>query len=156
LFDWQTGEIIAYVLMGDDLTAFNYRSVLLAEDAQADVFDAIIVSEGMKYPLKSESEGLKGFLSEKSRQVQALVRTMSDRLHHLIAPDDKPEVVRIKIKDVSNQLATSGRHDRHALQEATDFLQDQWASLQHSVSRTSRRAANALDAAWKQLTGSKG
>jgi uncharacterized protein YrrD len=156
LFDWQTGDITAYVLMGDDLTHFNYRSVLLAEDAEADVVDAIIVREGMKYPLKSESEGLKGFLSEKSRQVQDLVGTMSDRLHHLIAPDDKPEVVRIKIKDVSNELATSGRHDRHALQEATDFLQDQWASLQHSVSRASRRAANALDAAWKQLTGSKG
>jgi sporulation protein YlmC with PRC-barrel domain len=156
LFDWQTGDIAVYVLVGDSPTPLNYRSVLFAEDTEADVLDAIIVREGMKYPLKSEAEGLSGFLSEKSRQVQALVRTMSDRLHHVLAPEDKPEVVRIKIKDVSDELATSGRHDRHALQEATAFLQDQWESLQHSISRTSHRATRALDLAWKQLTGQKG
>ncbi|MGB8702827.1 MAG: PRC-barrel domain-containing protein [Thermosynechococcaceae cyanobacterium] len=155
LFDWQTGDITAYVLMGNPSTPFIYRSVLLAEDAEADVLDAIIVRKGMKYPLKSEAEGLSGFLSEKSRQVQSLVRTMSDRLHHILTPEDKPEVVRIKIKDVSNELATSGRHDHHALQEATEFLHDQWDSLQHSMSRTSHRATKALNSAWKQLTGTK-
>jgi sporulation protein YlmC with PRC-barrel domain len=156
LFDWQTGDIAAYVLRGDSPTPLNYRSVLLAEDTEADVLDAIIVREGMKYPLKSETEGLRGFLSEKSRQVQSLVRTMSDRLHHLLTPEDRPEVVRIKIKDISNELATSGRHDRHALQEATEFLHDQWESLQHSISRTSHRATRALDSDWKQLTEKKG
>lgn len=155
LFDWQTGEVAAYVLMGPPPTPLGYRFVLFAEDKEADVLDAIIVHEGMKYPLKSEAEGLSGFLSEKSRQVQDLVRTMSDRLHHVLTPEDKPEVVRIKIKEVSNELATSGRHDRYALQEATALLHDQWDSLQRSISRTSHRAAKALDSAWKQLTGNK-
>jgi uncharacterized protein YrrD len=156
LFDWQTGDVAAYVLMGSPPTPVGYRFVLFAEDTEAEGLDAIIVREGMKYPLKNEAEGLSGFLSEKSRQVQELVRTMSDRLHHVLTPKDKPEVVRIKIKDVSNELATSGHHDRHALHEATEFLHAQWDSLQRSISRTSHRATNALDSAWNQLTGNKG
>lgn len=156
LFDWQTGDISAYVLTGNSPTLLNYRSVLLAEDTEADVLDAIIVREGMKYPLKNEAEGLSGFLSEKSLQVQELVSTISDRLQHILTPEDKPEVVHVKIKDVSNELATSGHHDRHALHEATEFLHDQWDSLQRSIRRTSYRAAQALDSAWKQLTGNKG
>jgi sporulation protein YlmC with PRC-barrel domain len=63
LFDWQTGDIAAYILIGDSATPL--------EDAEADRFDTIIVRQKMKYPLKSESEGLRGFLSEKSCQVQA-------------------------------------------------------------------------------------
>jgi uncharacterized protein YrrD len=155
LFDWQTGDIAAYVLTGET-AAPDDRSVLFAEDTDTEGWDAIIVREGMDYPLKSESEGLKGFLSEKSRQVRDLVRTMGDRLHHVISPDDKPEVVHIKIKEASDELAASDHHDRHALQEATEFLHDQWESLQHSLSRTSHRAARSLDSAWKQLTGNKG
>jgi uncharacterized protein YrrD len=156
LFDWQTGEIAAYVLMEDTESPLDYRSVLLAEDTEAEGWDAIIVREGMKYPLKSESEGLKGFLSEKSHQVKDLVRTMGDRLHQAIAPDDKPDVVHLKIKEASDELAVSNHRDRHALQEATEFLHDQWESLQHSISRTSHRTSRALDSAWKQLTGKKG
>lgn len=156
LFDWQTGDIAAYVLIGDTATSLDCRSVLLAEDAEAGALDTIIVRQRMKYPLKSESEELKGFLSEKSHQVQDLVRTMSDRLHRVLTPEDKPEVVRIKIKDLSDELATTGCHDRHALQEATEFLHDHWESLQHSISRTSHRATRAMDSAWKQLTGKKG
>jgi uncharacterized protein YrrD len=156
LFDWQTGDIAAYILMEDVENPLDYRSVLFSEDVVVGMQDAILVREGMKYPLKSESEGLKGFLSEKSHQVRDLVRAMGDRLHQVIAPNDKPEVVHIKIKEASDELAASGHRDRHALQEATEFLQDQWESLQHSISRTSHRATRALDSAWKQLTGQKG
>jgi uncharacterized protein YrrD len=156
LFDWQTGDIAAYVLMEDPDHSLNYRSVLLSEDVVVGMQDAILVREGVEYPLKSESEGLKGFLSEKSHQVQNLVRTMGDRLHRVIAPEDKPEVVHLKIKETSDELAASGHRDRHALQEATEFLHDQWENLQHSIRRTSHRAAKSLDSAWKQLTGKMG
>jgi uncharacterized protein YrrD len=156
LFDWQTGEIAAYVLMEDPKNPLNYRSVLLSEDVVVGIQDAILVREGMKYPLERESEGLKGFLSEKSHQVQDLVQAMGDRLHQVIAPDDKPDVVHIKIKEASDELSASDHRDHHALQEATEFLHDQWESLQHSISRTSHRAARTLDSAWKQLTGKTG
>jgi uncharacterized protein YrrD len=156
LFDWQTGDIAAYVLMEDPENPLNYRSVLLSEDVAVGMQNAILVREGMNYPLKSELEGLKGFLSEKSDQVRDLVRTMSDRLHPVIAPEDKPDVVHIKIQEASDELDALGYHDRHALQEATEFLHDQWESLQRSISRTSHRAAGALDSAWKQLTGKTG
>jgi uncharacterized protein YrrD len=156
LFDWQTGDIAAYVLMEDPEHPLNYRSVLLSEDVVVGMQDAILVREGMEYSLKSESEGLKGFLSEKSHQVQDLVRTMGDRLHHVIAPEDKPGVVHLKIKEASDELAASGHRDHDALPEATEFLHDQWESLQHGISRTSHRAARALDSVWKQLTETKG
>ncbi|WP_404790118.1 photosystem reaction center subunit H [Altericista sp. CCNU0014] len=155
LFDWHTGEISAYILAGDIAAPFGGRAVLFPEDVEAVVAEAIIVREGSEDRLKSESEGLKGFLSEKSRQVQDLVRTMGDRLHNPISPQDKPEVVRVKIKAVSDELATSGHHDRHALQEATDFLHHQWESLQHSISRAGHRAKSALDKAWINLAGKK-
>jgi uncharacterized protein YrrD len=155
LFDWHTGEISAYILAGDIAAPFGDRAVLFPEDVEAIVAEAIIVREGSENRLKSESEGLKGFLSEKSRQVQDLVHTMGDRLHDLISPQDKPEVVRIKIKDVSDELLASGRHDRNVLQEATEFLHHQWESLQHSISRVSHRAKSALDKAWVNLAEKK-
>lgn len=155
LFDWHTGEISAYILAGDIAAPFGDRAVLFPEDVEAIVAEAIIVREGSEDRLKSESEGLKGFLSEKSRQVQDLVHTMGDRLHDLISPQDKPEVVRVKIKDASDELAASGHHDRPALQEATDFLHHQWESLQHSISRAGQRAKSALDRAWTNLAGEK-
>jgi hypothetical protein len=153
LFDWQTGEISAYILAGDIATPFGDRAVLFPEDVETIVAEAMIVREGGEDCLKSESEGLKGFLSEKSRQVQDLVHTMGDRLHDLISPQDRPEIVRVKIKDESDELAASGHHDRHALQEATDFLHHQWESLQHSISRAGQRAKSALDRAWTNLAG---
>jgi uncharacterized protein YrrD len=156
LFDWQTGDIAAYVLMEDTESPLDYRSVLLVEDVAVGMQDAILVREGMNYPLKIELEGLKGFLSEKSRQVRGLVRTMSNRLHHVIVPDDKPEAVHLKIKEASDELAALGHCDRDALQEATEFLHDQRESLQRNISRTSHRAGRALDSAWKQLTGKTG
>ncbi|MBF2047447.1 MAG: hypothetical protein IGS54_08805 [Elainella sp. C42_A2020_010] len=38
--------------------------------------------------------------------------------------------MRVKIKEVHDELATSGRHDKHALQEAAEFLQDKWNAVQ--------------------------
>lgn len=61
----------------------------------------LILREGTQERLKSEREGLRGFLSKKSDQVQHLVKVIGNRLHHLISADDHPEVVRVKVKQVS-------------------------------------------------------
>ncbi|MBF2020365.1 MAG: PRC-barrel domain-containing protein [Hydrococcus sp. C42_A2020_068] len=155
LFDWHTGEIVAYILAGDIAESFGGRAVLYPEDVLEIVSERIVIREGAKDRLKSEAEGLKGFLSEKSDRVRHLVKIISDRLHDLISPHDKPEVVRVKIETVSDELANSDEHDRHALQEATDFLQEQWQHLQQSISRASSRAKSALDSAWKQIAGKR-
>jgi hypothetical protein len=153
LFDWQTGEIVAYILGGEAAVPFGGRAVLSPEDVQEIAISQAIVRADTKDRLKSESEGLKGLLSEKSHQVRKLVKTMGDRLHDLISPHEHPEVVRVKIKTVSDELAASGEHDRHALKEATDYLHEQWHHLQQSISRAGSRTKAALDSAWRQLTG---
>jgi uncharacterized protein YrrD len=152
LFDWQTGEITAYILGGEIATSFGGQAVLYPEDVEEIASDRVIIQQEAKDKLYSEADGLKGFFSEKSQQVKHLVQMIGDRLHHLISPDDKPEVVRVKIKSVSDEVASSGNHSHHALQEATEFLQEQWHSLQQSISRAGSRAKSALDNAWKQLT----
>ena len=115
------------------------------------VVDRVILRAGGEAQLERE-EGLNGFLSEKSHQVRHLVRVMGDRLHDLVTPHDQPEVVRVKIKDVSNELAASGHHDHPTLQEATALLQEQWAHVQHTISRAGHRAKVALESAWRHLT----
>ncbi len=156
LFDWQTGEIAA---------PYGGRAVLYPEDVEEITTDKVIIRD-VQDQLQGESEGLKGFLSEKSQQVQHLVHIIGVgvarrryRLHYLIAPEDKPEVVRVKIKEVSDEVAASSDHPHHILQEATEFLQEQWHSLQQSISRAGEgdacrrhRAKSALDNAWKQIT----
>jgi hypothetical protein len=97
---------------------FNLPSVLNLEDVQEIAIESLIIRSGGEERLTSEAEGLKGFLSEKSQQVR-------DRLHDLIAPEDRPETVRVKIKTVRDELASTNGHDRHALAEATQFLHDQ-------------------------------
>ena len=103
--------------------------------------------------LRSEVEGLKGFLSEKQHQVRQLVHELGDRLHDMISADDRPEVVHVKIKTVAEERMASGHHDHDVLQESTRFLHDQWENLQHHILRAKSRAQTALEAAWKQLTG---
>jgi uncharacterized protein YrrD len=124
LFDWETGEIAAYILAGDIAAPFGGRAVLFPEDIETIEAEAIIIKEGANKRLKHESEGLKGFLSEKSQQVKKLVNRMGNRLKSLVSPDDQPEVVRVKIKQVHDELEASGQHDKNALQQATEFLQD--------------------------------
>jgi uncharacterized protein YrrD len=143
LFDWHTGEVLALIVAGEIAASFGGRAVLYPEDVDEIAWETIIVGEEVLDKLKSESEGLKGFLSEKSQQVKTSVQMIVDRLHHLLTPDDKPEVVRVKIKQVSDELASSGNHEYHTLQEATEFLQEQWHSLQQSISRASSRAKSA-------------
>jgi uncharacterized protein YrrD len=152
LFDWQTGEILAYILAGDIARPFEGRAVLYPEDVQEILTEQMIIREEALHKLKSEPEGLKNFLSEKSHQVRNLVKVISDRVHDLVSPYDKPEVVRVKIKNVSHELVSSGEHDHHTLKEATDFLSEQWQHLQQSITRAGSRAKSALDSAWKQLT----
>ena len=152
LFDWETGDIAAYILDGDIAEPFDGRAVLFPEDVETIDAEAIVIKEGATNRLKSEAEGLKGFLSEKSQKVKHLVSKMSDRLHFSILPQDEPEVVHVKIREVSDELAASGKHDKNALDEASEFLHDKWSDLQHSISRTGKRAKSALDSAWKKLT----
>lgn len=155
LFDWQTGEIMAYILGGDIAEPFGGRAVLFPEDVEAIDAEVVVIKEGAQDRLKSESEGLKSFLSEKSQQVKHLVQKMGERVRSLIAPEDKPEVVKVKIKEVSDELGASGKQDRHALIEATEFLQDKWEDLEQSMSRTGKRMKSALNSAWKRLVGQK-
>lgn len=152
LFDWETGDIAAYILGGDIAEPFGGRAVLFPDDIETIDAEIIVIKEEAKNRLKSEAEGLKGFLSEKSQQVKNLVSKMSDRLRSLVSPEDHPEVVRVKIKEVSDKLAESGKHDKNALAEATEFLQDKWSDLQHSVSYAGKQMKSALDSAWKKLT----
>lgn len=152
LFDWHTGDIAAYLLAGQMAESWGESVVLYPEDVAEITVAYLKLHEGAQEHLLPESEGLRGFLSEKSQPVRHLVKVMGDRLHHLITPQDKPEVVRVKVKQVSDELATSGEHDQHVLQEATTYLHEQWESLQHSINRAGERAKAAFDAAWKQFT----
>ena len=152
LFDWQTGEIAAYILRGTIAGSSGGRVILEPEDVVAIDAEAVVIREEAKNQLKTEAEGLKGFLSEKSHAVKNLVKIISDRLHGIVDPKDKSEAVRIKIKQVSDELASSGKYEPHALMEAREFLQERWSSLQQSIARASSRAKAALDAAWKELT----
>lgn len=151
LFDWETGDIAAYVLGGDIAEPFGGRAVLFPEDVEIIDTEAVIIKEGAKDHLQSEAEGLKGFLSEKSQQVKHLVKKMSNRLRSLVSAHDEPEVVRVKIREVSDELA-GGKHDKNALAEASEFIQDKWQDLQRSIERASKRTKSALDSAWKKLT----
>lgn len=155
LFDWHTGEIVAYILAGEIATSLGERAVLFPEDVATYTSDGILVLEGRQKLLKGESQGLKGFLSEKSDQVKLLVQEMIDRLQSLISPDDQPEKVQIKIKQVSKDLANSGEYDHRHLVEATEFLHGQWANLQQSISRNLSRAQVALENAWKEIMSNK-
>jgi len=152
LFDWETGDIVAYVLDGDIASPFNDRAVVFPEDVETIDTDAVVIKEDAKDRIKSEKEGLQGFLSEKSQQVTDLVKRMRDRLQSLIHPDDEPETVRVKVKQVKDELASSGKHDSNALDEAADYLQDKWQDLQHRVTQAGTRMKHALENAWKRLT----
>ncbi len=152
LFDWETGNIAAFILSGDIAAPFGGRAVLYPEDVEVIEAEAVVLREGAQERLKSEPEGLKGFLSEKSQQVKNLVKTIAHRLQSLVSPHDRPEVVRVKIKEVSDELAASGQHDKNALQQATEFLQDEWESFQQSLNRASERVKRALDAAWNRTS----
>jgi uncharacterized protein YrrD len=80
LFDWHTGQIMAYLLAGDIAEPFGERAVLSPEDVEVIVLDRLIIRPHGKERLKGETEGLKGFLSEKSDQVRHLVNMIGDRL----------------------------------------------------------------------------
>jgi len=152
LFDWETGDIVAYILGGEIASPFGDRAVLFPDDVEVIDTDAVVIKEGAKDRLQTESEGLKGFLSEKSQQVKHLVKRMRDRVQSLIAPDDQPETVRVKIKQVSDELTSSGKHDHNAVREATEFLQEQWHHLQQRAAKAGNRMKKAFDQAWHRLT----
>lgn len=155
LFDWETGDIVAYVLGGDIATPFGGRAVLFPDDVKTIDADVVVIKDEAKDRLKTEKEGLQGFLSEKSQQVRNAVKQILSRAQSLISPDDSPETVRVKVKQVSDELSASGKHDKNAVQEATEFLQDQWQDLQNRVTRAGNRMKKALDKAWKRLTNQR-
>jgi len=66
-------------------------------------------------------------------------------------PSDRPEILHTKITKVKDELAVSGQHNPHSLQEATAFLQERWESLQQHVNSSASRAKAALESAWRQV-----
>jgi uncharacterized protein YrrD len=155
LFDWQSGDIVAYILAGDIAIPWGGRVVLFPEGVASISETALIVDADAWEKLQGESEGLQGFLSEKSHQVRQLVHTLSDRLHHLITPHDKPEIVQVKIRQASDELTNANGVDHSALGEATAFLQEHWQSFQQGVVRATLRLKAAMDKAWLQLSRGK-
>jgi uncharacterized protein YrrD len=156
LFDWPTGEVLAYIVGGTIAESFGGRAVLFPEDVATMVAGRVLlIRQGVEGRLQQEEEGLRGFVSEKSAPVRHLIHLMSDRLQEHLTSHDKPEVVHVKIKAVSKELADTGHHDHSALQEATDFLLTQWEHLRHSIAHASHRAQLALESAWKELAGKK-
>lgn len=150
LFDWESGDVVAYVLAGTIGEPFGGTAVLYPDDVKIIDGKTIILKEGAKNRLQSEKEGLKGFISEKSQQVKHLVKKMSDRLRNYISADDKAEAIKGKIKQVSDELA--GSVDKKALAEATEFLQDKWQELQKTATSAGKRIKFAANAAWRELT----
>lgn len=155
VFDWHTGEIVAYIVSGEIAESLGGSAILYPQDIQHISAERVTVQDGARHHLKSEAEGLKGFLTEKSHQVQTLVKMIGDRLHDVISPHDHPDVVHVKIKTVSDEMLASGNHDHHALKDATEFLHARWETVQQTISRAGSRARVALDAAWKQIAGKK-
>ncbi|HSM83367.1 MAG TPA: hypothetical protein VLS96_16900 [Nodosilinea sp.] len=153
LFDWHTGEIAAYVLAGRSVEPLGEHAVFYPEDVEELAPDYVRLKENAYEDLKPESEGLEHFFSERSQPVQQLVGIMHHRLYPLLLPQDGPDTVQVKIKDVSDELAASGEHDPRALQEATALLHNQWESLLHGLSRSGQRAKAALAAARRHLLG---
>lgn len=152
LFDWETGDIAAYILGGSIAEAWGGRAVLFPSDVETIDLEAVVVKEDAPQRLKSEGEGLKGFLSEKSQQVRQLVQRMGERLKSLVTPQDPPEVVRVKIQQVRDELAGAARFDQNVLNEAAEFLQQSWEHWQQRLNRAAQRMQAALSAAWQKLT----
>ncbi|MCU0533058.1 MAG: PRC-barrel domain-containing protein [Hydrococcus sp. Prado102] len=151
IFDWQTGEIKAYILAGKITGRFNRRVVLLPEDVKVMEANAIVIKEGAQKRIKSASEGLKGFLCEKSPRIQKLVKYMSDRLYPHISPDDNSDVIRFKINLFANELVLEGKYNKHDLLKATEFVQQYWKDIAYSLNRSKEVAQSSLEAAWKQI-----
>ena len=153
LFDWYTGEIKAYVLAGNIAEPFGGRAVLIPHDIHEITAEAVILEEDAPNRLRSEAVGLKGFLSEKKHPVRQVVHELSDHLHELIVPSDRPMDVQVKIKTLGEEMLRLGHVDEHSLKEAINFLHDQWESLQHQIHQSSSRAQKAFESAWENLTG---
>ena len=149
LFDWESGNIAAYILGGTIAEPFGGTAVLFPNDIKIIDGDVIILEEGARNRLKSEKEGLRGFLSERSRQVKHLVKKMSDRLRYLISAEEKAGAIKSKIDRVSDEL--TGSVDKKALAEATEFLQDKWQELEQTANHTEKQMKLALDSTWKHL-----
>ncbi|MCS6959916.1 MAG: photosystem reaction center subunit H [Pseudanabaenaceae cyanobacterium SKYGB_i_bin29] len=151
LFDWETGEIVAYILAGKIAEPWGGKAVLYPEDIATIEAEAVVIKEEAPQKLKGEGE-LQQFLSEKSQQVRRVVGQMVNKLRSLISAQDSPEVVRVKIRQVRDDLA-QGTTDHNLLEEAASFLQEKWQALQQSITRTASRMENALQQAWQKLTG---
>ena len=150
LFDWESGDIVAYVLSGTIADPYGGTAVLFPNDIKIIDGGVIILKEGARNRLQSEKEGLKGFISEKSQQVRHLVRKMSQRLRDSVSSEDSAEAIKTKIGQLGHELA--GSVDKKALTEATEFLLDKWQELQRIATYKGKRMKSALDSAWKQLT----
>lgn len=151
LFDWQTGEIVAYILAGEIASDLGERVILLPGDIEKYTPEALLIPEGAKNLLKPESEGLNDFICEKSDQVKFLIQEMINRLQRLYSLNDGPDKLQIKIQQVSKDLASTNEYDQRHLAEATEFLHNQWANLQNGINRNLNIAQTALEKAWKEI-----
>lgn len=155
LFDWHTGEIVAYILAGEIAIYLGERAILLPGDIEKYTPEALIIPEGARNLLKPELEGSKDFICEKSDQVKFLIHEITDRLQRLFSLNDGPDKLQIKIQQVSEDLASTNEYDQRHLAEATELLHDQWASLQHGFNRNLNLAQTALEKAWKEILSQK-
>lgn len=153
IFDWQTGEIKAYILAGKitGRCRLNRKVVLLPEDVEVMEANGIVIKQNAQKRIKSASEGLKGFLCEKSPQVQKLVKYMSDRLHPYISSNENSDIIRYKIKLFANELALNSQYNKHDILKATEFVQQYWKDIACSRDRSKQAAQSSLEAAWKQI-----
>lgn len=138
LFDWNTGNIAAYIIGGDMAAPFGGRAVLYPEDVEVIDAEAVIVKEGAQLSrFEKESQGWQSFLSATSQTLENLVKTTGERIKSLFSPQGKSQVIRVKIKQ--------GGNTSNPLPKAADFLVSHWENLTDKVQR-------ALQAAWKELT----
>jgi sporulation protein YlmC with PRC-barrel domain len=153
IFDWQTGEIKAYILAGKitGRCRFNRKVVLLPEDVEVMEANGIVIKHNAQKRIKSASEGLKGFLCEKSPQVQKLVKYMSDRLYPYISVEDRSDVISFKIYLFANELSLDPTYNRHELFKATEFVQKYWKDIAYSLNHSKEVAQSSLEEAWKQI-----
>ncbi|MEN9220500.1 MAG: PRC-barrel domain-containing protein [Thermostichales cyanobacterium GMQP_bins_62] len=150
IFDWETGDVVAYIVGGSIAEPWGGRAVLFPEDIEAIDAEAVVIKEDAPRRLQSETEGLRGLWTETSQQVKQWVQRISERLKNLVGPQDPPEVVRVKIKQIRDEL--QGRVDHSILDEAVERVQQGWERWQQRLSRAGQRMQAALQAAWQKLT----
>lgn len=139
LFDWQTGEVVAYVVGGELARPYGEFAILDPRDVAAIDTRAVVLREGASRRLKSEAEGLTALLNQTSKTVKRLAKTVGDRLQTL-----RPDFPAVHPKSVHIPMDVTGDRPSHE-----NAPLKQW---QHQMQRMGKRTKAALGAAWEELT----